>query len=363
MYKICLVYNYAQHYRKEIFSLMDKEFDIEFYFGDKMDDVIKLNYEIFQHPVHEVKNLQAGPFKWQSEVSGLAFKKRYTCFIMLGEPMNISTWILLLTGKILGKKMIFWTHGWYGREGSVKKIIKKIFFGLADYTLTYGDYARNLMIKEGLDGKKIKVIHNSLAYNEQVSLRETLKKRPIYTEHFGNDNPNVVFIGRLTPVKKLDMLLQACVSSKQDINLTFVGDGEEKERLSQETKRLGIENRVWFYGQSYDEKELSELLYNADVCVAPGNIGLTAMHAMSYGCPCISHDDYKWQMPEFEAIKEGITGSFFKHDDVQSLSDCIDNWLFTHSKNREQVRISCFMEIDEKWNPHQQITLLKQVVQ
>lgn len=366
MSKTCLVYNFAQHYRKEIFSLMDKGLDIVFYFGDKMGDVKKLNYDIFQHPVHEVKNYQFGPLKWQSHVAWLGFKKKYKTFIMLGEPMTISTWILLLTGKLLGKRMIFWTHGWYGREGVLKKIIKKVFFGLADYTLTYGEYARNLMIEAGLDGEKIKVIHNSLAYSEQLSLREHLSGKPLYTEHFQNNHPVIVFIGRLTPVKKLHMLLQACVVSKQknsNYNLVFVGDGEEKERLIQETKDLEIEGNVWFYGPSYDEKELSELLYNADVCVAPGNIGLTAMHAMSYGCPCISHDDFTLQMPEFEAINEGVTGSFFKYNDVDSLSTCIDNWITTHSNDREQIRTNCFREIDERWNPYRQMDLLKQVVQ
>lgn len=56
----------------------------------------------------------------------------------------------------------------------------------------------------------------------------------------------------------------------------------------------------------------AELIYNADLCVAPGNIGLTAMHAMMFGCPCISHNDFSWQMPEFEAIVPYKTGNFLK---------------------------------------------------
>ena len=36
--RTCLVYNYAQHYRGGVFKLLDKELQIESYFGDKMGD-------------------------------------------------------------------------------------------------------------------------------------------------------------------------------------------------------------------------------------------------------------------------------------------------------------------------------------
>ena len=123
---------------------------------------------------------------------------------------------------------------------------------------------------------------------------------------------------------------------------------------------LGTIKNVWFYGPSYNEEELSNILYNADLCVAPGNIGLTAMHAMVYGCPCISHNDFKWQMPEFEAIKDGVTGTFFERDNINSLADSIENWLKNFDRNK--VRLSCFKEIDEEWNPHKQLDIIKKAI-
>ena len=103
-------------------------------------------------------------------------------------------------------------------------------------------------------------------------------------------------------------------------------------------------------------------MYNADLCVAPGNIGLTAMHAMMFGCPCISHDDFCWQMPEFEAIREGKTGCFFKRDDINSLASTISKWLKEKENKRQEVREACFKEIDENWNPHKQIKIIKSVI-
>jgi len=166
-----------------------------------MGDVKKMDYNCLKNPVYEVKNLEFGPIKWQKGIFSLAFKQ-YQTFIALGEPMSISTWLLLLLCRLKGKRVLLWTHGWYGRETRVKALIKRVFFGLASVTMTYGDYARNLMIKEGLNPNKIVRIGNSLAYDQQIKLRNSLSVSSIYREHFHNDNPVIIMIGRLNFRKK-----------------------------------------------------------------------------------------------------------------------------------------------------------------
>lgn len=111
-----------------------------------------------------------------------------------------------------------------------------------------------------------------------------------------------MFVGRLDPIQKLDMILKAIKLSKDKgrlYNMTYIGGGQEKENLEALTKDLGLEDRVWFYGPCYDEEVLGNLIYNADLCVAPGNIGLTAMHTLVFGTPAMTHNCFKWQMPEF----------------------------------------------------------------
>lgn len=362
--KVCLIYNFAQHYRTNIFTLIDRNLDIDFYFGDHYLNVKKMDYSLLTNKVKEVKNLHFGPIGWQTDIITLP-SKGYEAYIMLGEPMCLSTWIMLILSRINKKKVFLWTHGWYGKETRIKAIIKKVFFGLADGCLLYGNYARELMIKEGLAEDKLHVIHNSLMYDKQIEKRKALTENTIYQDHFKNSLPNVVFIGRLTRVKNLVLVLEAlayCKERGKDFNVSFIGDGEEKEILQQRARQLDVEGQTWFYGPSYDEDEISILLYNADLCVAPGNIGLTAMHAMSYGCPCISHNNFPYQMPEFEAIKEGETGSFFNYNDSKSLGDCIASWLETHTEDRDKIREACYKEIDENWNPHVQLELIKKIL-
>lgn len=362
MKKICLIYNFAQHYRTSIFSLIDKEFECDFVFGDKYLDVKKIDYSLLKS-VKEVKNLDFHGIKWQKGVLKYAFKK-YNAYIVIGEPAIISTWLLMIICKIIGKPVYLWSHGWYGKETKIRIIIKKLFYRLSTGVLLYGTYAKKLMIQVGIPERKLHVIYNSLDYEAQLQQRQALTTSAIYQEHFNNDNHNLIFVGRLTKVKKLDMILDAMTLAKQNgvlYNCTFIGNGEEREMLEQKVATCGLAEHVWFYGACYNEAELSKLIYNADLCVAPGNVGLTAMHSLVYGCPIITHDNFPYQMPEFEAIVPNKTGLFFRSDSVQSLSETINNW-FALQLMRDDVRQMAYEEMENHWNPKVQIELLKSII-
>ncbi|MCI5907049.1 MAG: glycosyltransferase [Bacteroides thetaiotaomicron] len=367
--KICVIYNYAQHYRTNIFTLMDITFDCDWYFGDSMGDVKKMDYSLLKGRVTEVHNKALlGNWDYQIGVPSLIFHKEYDAYIVLSDTRSVSTWLFSILAKFFPEKNVyFWSHGWYGKESGVEKVIKKILYRLPNGgTFLYGNYARELMIKEGFNPDKLFTIHNSLAYDQQLAVRKEMKQTSVFSDHFENRNPNLFFVGRLTPVKKLDQILQSMVISKQnghEYNLTFIGGGEKTKELKQLTNDLGLQSNVWFYGPCYDEKELSNLIYNADLCVAPGNIGLTAMHSLVFGTPAITHNCYMWQMPEFEAIQEGKTGTFFEMDNINDLSAKIDAWFMTNGNKRDEIRLNCFKEIDEQWNPYFQIEVLKKQLQ
>lgn len=360
--KLCVIYSFAPHYRSAIFKLLDKEYDTSFFFGKKDHDIKKMDYSLLSGSVTELERSKIGPFSYMHGVPSLAFKD-YSDYLLLLGPLSISSWLLLLLLKFSPKKHVYgWTHGWYGKENKFQGWLKKLNFKLADGIFVYGNYARDLMINEGFNPDKVHVIYNSLDYERQIELRNQVSKSCIFAEHFGNTNPVLIFIGRLTPVKRLDMLVQA-VSKLRDqgssYNLVFVGDGEERQALESMVSRFNIASQVWFYGACYDEDTNAELIYNADLCVAPGNVGLTAMHTMVFGTPVISHNKYELQMPEFEAIISGVTGDFFEYENQDSLTEAIDNW-FKRNLSRDEIRQACYQEIDSKWNPNNQINIFNQ---
>ncbi len=262
-------------------------------------------------------------------------------------------------------KILFWTHGWYGRENIIQTWIKKSYLSRIDGFLLYNERAKRIMIDLGFSESKLHVIYNSLDYNRQLIERQLLKKEPIIFEHFKNKNKNIIFIGRLISTKQLNLILYAIAKLKkigEYYNIIFIGDGPEKEKLRKLAKSLGVIDNIWFYGESYNETINAKLIYNSDLCVSPGNIGLTCIHVMMYGCPVITNNDYNNQGPEFEAIKEGVTGDFFIKNDVDSLVNCINNWFQTKKNERDKIRFACYNEIDKYWNPKYQLSILKSVL-
>lgn len=360
--KICCFFNYASHYREEIYLKMEKELDANFYFGDVENGKIKkTDYQLFKGKIKELHTIRLFSNFVIVKKSLLLVFKPYSIYIITGEYYNISTWYIMLLNRLLGKKTYLWTHGWYGDESFVKKSIKKIYFSFATGLFLYGDYARELMIKEGFLGKKLHVIYNSLDYEKQLEIRNKLVSKPLYKNIFGNDNPVVIFTGRITTVKKLDMLLQAqkkLIDSSNPINVFILGDGPESDNLKVLAEKLHINNEVHFYGACYDEQLIADFYYNADVCVSPGNVGLTGIHAMTYGCPVISNDNFCEQMPEFEVIVNGETGCFYEQNNIEDLGVKIEKIL---ELDKKELRDNCFKVIDSKFNTRYQIEVFKNI--
>ena len=320
--KLCLIFNAAPHYRKEIFDLIDKTYNAYFVIGSGIKDIKSLDMSNFRNKVVYTTDVKfKGRGIWQKKILSYVFKD-FETYLIGDDIYKVNHWIFLILCKIKHKKVYSWTHGWYGKETKIKTIIKKVYFRLFTGVFLYGNRARQLMIKEGFNPKKLWVVHNSLNYSLQISIREENLRSNIYISHFNNCNPNLIFIGRLTKVKKLEMLLDAINLLKNsgcNCNLTFIGNGTERDFLEEKVHNLELSNNVWFYGACYDEYKNAELIYNADLCVAPGNVGLTAMHTMVFGTPILTHNDFKWQMPEFEAIVLNETGAFFEKDNVNDF--------------------------------------------
>ena len=271
--------------------------------------------------------------------------------------------VFLLASLFFKKKKFFiWTHGWYGKESIIEAKMKLWLFHSVSGIFVYGDRAKHLIIDQGVPEEKLFVIHNSLQYNKHILLRKTLRPSNIYEEHFGNKYPVLLIIGRLNLRKKINQLFEAVAELKnrgENYNIILIGNGEDREALEILSSNLNLNHNVWFYGACYDEKENARLILNADLCVVPGDIGLTAIHVMTFGIPVITHDTFETQGPEYEVVRDGITGAFFKRDDVIDLANKISLWFKKNAEKRDEVRNACYNEIDSQWTPNFQITVLK----
>lgn len=360
--KICCIFNYAPHYRLSIYKLLESELNCHFYFGNKnFAKMKKLNYEKLNSFKGELLFLRIFSNIYWLRNSPQLFWKSYDIYILTGEPLCLSNWLILIYGKLHNSKRVFlWSHGWYGRENFFKRMIKKIFFSLSDGVLLYGNYAKELMVKVGFEREKLHVVYNSINYSKSFSIRKDLKQSDIYIKKFKNDCPTLLFIGRIESNKRLDMLIKSKLKYdmvyERKFNLIIVGDGVEKEELEKLASR---NSGIWFFGECYQEEKIAALIYNADLSISPGNVGLNAIHSLSYGTPVITHDNFPFQGPEFEAIIRNQTGQFFNYGDVDSLTKCIRNWLEKYPSKSQEVVRKCYSVIDERYNPSYQIKTIK----
>lgn len=362
---ICCIFNFYALYREPIYQLMDKELGCDFYIGDNKRTKIKAaNYEALKG----FKGYLSPTFGLFHRLKGAhkaVMDRQYRKYIAIGDPYCISIWWLLIWSRLTGKKTVLWTHGWY-RDGKwIQNMLNAIFWRLPNHIMPYGNYAREHMINKGISPNKMTCIYNSLDYDAELKRRSTVSKDVVHN-HFKNDYPVLFFIGRLIHSKRLDLVIKAMVILEQEynmqVNCVLIGDGPAKEELTAIVKESQLVERVWFYGACYDEDEISQLISHSDLCVSPGNIGLTAIHSLTYGSPIITGDDFSHQGPEFEVIQPGITGNFYKQNNVEDLAKSIYEWL-VNVPDRDTLRQTCYKVIDDKWNPHYQIEVIKKVLE
>lgn len=367
MKNICLISNLAPIYRKGIYQLLDKHHNVHWAFGE-VDNIKSMEVNDFHGKVENLKTVKL-PFNtyWLKGCVSLSIEKKTDYYIIIGDAKCISAWVCSILAKLRGKKVLYWTHGSLRPIKGLRRFVMNLFWKSSDCGLIYNKRSQQLMQQAGIGKGNFVTVYNSLNYPEQLKLRESLCSTGIYKRHFGNEYPTIAFIGRLIIKKRLDIILNVASMINADdsslkVNVVIIGDGEDRERLERLVNEFGISECCWFYGACYDESINAELLYNADLCISPGEVGLTAIHAMMFGLPVATHNNFDRQGPEFEAIVENQTGFFFNENDSNNLYFKLKDWLHENSGRRETVRKQCYAIVDKYWNPYRQISIIDETL-
>lgn len=113
-----------------------------------------------------------------------------------------------------------------------------------------------------------------------------------YTVSEDRNRTSVVFVGRVTSEKQIDVLVDAFAKLPADLeaHLTIVGGGDLIDELGRRARELGIAERVTLTGIVSDE-ELRRHLTNASVFAMPSIAELQSiatMEAMASGLPIVA---------------------------------------------------------------------------
>lgn len=143
----------------------------------------------------------------------------------------------------------------------------------------------------------------------------------LYSQNFEPRTENrIVFVGRVTAEKHIDVLLRALVAidPQLDVKLDIVGGGDLMNPLKQMTRDLGIENRVTFTGYVTDE-ELRAALDSATVFAMPSIAELQSiatMEAMASALPVVAAN--AMALPHL--VHDGKNGYLFEPSNSADLA-------------------------------------------
>jgi glycosyltransferase involved in cell wall biosynthesis len=150
----------------------------------------------------------------------------------------------------------------------------------------------------------------------------------LYTPNFEPRSDNlIVFVGRVTGEKQIDVLIEAFAKLPPDLNarLEIVGGGEIEKELKALARHLGVSDRVTFAGYVSTEY-LRSALTRATVFAMPSTAELQSiatMEAMASGLPVVAAN--AMALPHL--VHDGENGYLFEPGEVDELAARLEDVL------------------------------------
>lgn len=368
--QVAVVYHFFPHYRRAVVEALAASDVADFTFiGDDHEylgsvEPAKLGSGVrFElAPTHHL----FGTAMWQWRAFTIAFDRRFDTIIFHPVPHWPCTWLGAIAARLMGKRVLFWGQGLLAPPRGLNGIVRRALNALPHEHLLYGRRAKMLLMQLGWDPARLHVIHNSLDFERQSTVRAGIgedRLRDVRVELFGDPAvPVVACPSRLIAMRRLDLLIEALAllaAKGRRANLLLVGDGPERAAL----ERLAAERGVpaHFEGACYDEHRLAELIMASNVVASPGRVGLTVIHALTYGVPVVSHGDPCDQAPEWEAIVPGVSGGYFEPGSVAALANALEPWLDRPIGDPRTGR-GCRSVVERFWNPGYQRRAIERAV-
>ncbi len=169
---------------------------------------------------------------------------------------------------------------------------------------------REEFLERGFEPSAVQVVHLAVDHTSH---------RPDAAGRSGT--PLIGYFGRLKRYKSIDHLLLALATVRRRIpaaRLVIVGEGDDRKRLEQIARDLGMENAVDFTGFVSLEKkvELLQRVWFKVTTSSKEGWGLTVLEANACGTPVIASN-----VPGLrDAVIDGETGLLYPYGDTESLA-------------------------------------------
>lgn len=302
MKKILIIQNIIPLYRKPLYNLLSEHYHVTVLHSGNATVTDSDLYEEVIKPYYKLTK-----FYFQKGVLEAIWSNNYEVIITMFDL----GWFMNLFGVFVKRKSryLFWGHRY--SKNSIGNIVRNFFMKRCDGIILYSDCEKNRMILNGIDKSKIFIAHNTMLIGNSQNGSLNLVKNKI------------LFVGRAQKRKKVDLLLKAFATIKDNIpssiTIDIVGDGGENLYLSELAASLNIENRVLFHGAITDEALLKPIFMESIAYVSPGAVGLSVLQSFSYGVPVITGRN-NYHGPEFSNIYHDVNGFIYESiDDLEKV--------------------------------------------
>jgi len=235
----------------------------------------------------------------------------------------------ILAAKIKRKpSIVFYEYNWAyqvthvnkGRAlGTIAKLIEDYVIKNADVVVTRNESLKNELHQRG--ARKVTII--PLTFDEDV-FRPGLDVTELKNKYGVLDEKILMSIGRLHPVKRLDLLLKAVAQLDKKFKVFMVGTGELEDQLKEIAESLGIADKVLFTGP-VPYSEVPAFINMADLLVMTSSIEgqpRVLIEAMSCGTPAVGTNVCGIR----DTIEDGVTG-YLASDDPSDIAEKISKAL------------------------------------
>ncbi|MGB4137804.1 MAG: glycosyltransferase [Microbacterium sp.] len=152
------------------------------------------------------------------------------------------------------------------------------------------------------------------------------------------ESNRILFVGRLTGEKQVDVILRAMtkLDPALDVHFDIAGGGDQRKNLENLTRQLGLGDRVTFHGRVTDE-QLRELYSRASVFAIASIAELQSivtMEAMASALPVVGANAVA--LPHL--VHDGENGYLFEPGDVDDLADKLTRVLTADPAEYERMQ-------------------------